>query len=26
VELGPVPLSDGLLALGGNGDLHRLRR
>jgi outer membrane protein assembly factor BamB len=26
VELGPIPLSDGLLALGGNGDLHRLRR
>jgi outer membrane protein assembly factor BamB len=26
VELGPVPLSDGLLALGGNGDLHRFRR
>jgi outer membrane protein assembly factor BamB len=26
VELGPVPLSDGVLALGGNGDLHRFRR
>jgi outer membrane protein assembly factor BamB len=26
VELGLVPLSDGLLALGGNGDLHRYRR
>ena len=26
IELGPVPLSDGLLALGGNGDLHRFRR
>jgi outer membrane protein assembly factor BamB len=26
VELGPVPLSDGLLALGGNGDMHRFRR
>jgi len=26
VELGPVPLSDGILALGGNGDLHRFRR
>jgi eukaryotic-like serine/threonine-protein kinase len=26
VELGPVPLSDGLLALGGNGDLHRFRQ
>ncbi len=26
IELGPVPLSDGLLAIGGNGDLHRYRR
>jgi outer membrane protein assembly factor BamB len=26
VELAPVPLSDGLLALGGNGDMHRLRQ
>jgi outer membrane protein assembly factor BamB len=26
VELGPVPLDDGVLALGGNGDLHRFRR
>jgi outer membrane protein assembly factor BamB len=26
VELGPVPLNDGVLALGGNGDLHRFRR
>jgi len=26
VEVGPIPLSDGLLALGGNGDLHRFRR
>ncbi len=26
VELGPIPLSDGLLAIGGNGDLHRYRR
>ena len=26
VELGPVPLSDGVLALGGNGDLHRFRQ
>jgi len=26
VELGPVPLSDGVLAVGGNGDLHRFRR
>jgi outer membrane protein assembly factor BamB len=26
VELGPVPLADGLLAIGGNGDLHRYRR
>jgi outer membrane protein assembly factor BamB len=26
IELGPVPLSDGVLAIGGNGDLHRYRR
>jgi hypothetical protein len=26
VELGPVALPDGLLAIGGNGDLHRYRR
>ncbi|HEU4681015.1 MAG TPA: PQQ-binding-like beta-propeller repeat protein [Gemmatimonadales bacterium] len=26
VELSPIPLSDGLLAIGGNGDLHRYRR
>jgi outer membrane protein assembly factor BamB len=26
VELGPVPLVDGLLTIGGNGDLHRYRR
>jgi outer membrane protein assembly factor BamB len=26
VEVGPVPLADGLLAIGGNGDLHRYRR
>jgi outer membrane protein assembly factor BamB len=26
VELGPVVLSDGLLAVGGNGDLHRFRQ
>jgi outer membrane protein assembly factor BamB len=26
VEIGPVPLSDGLLAVGGNGDLHRFRQ
>jgi outer membrane protein assembly factor BamB len=26
VELGPIPLADGLLAFGGNGDLHRYRR
>jgi outer membrane protein assembly factor BamB len=25
-ELAPVPLTDGLLAIGGNGDLHRYRR
>ena len=26
VELAPVSLADGLLAVGGNGDLHRYRR
>jgi eukaryotic-like serine/threonine-protein kinase len=26
VELGPVAVSDGLIALGGNGDLHRFRQ
>jgi outer membrane protein assembly factor BamB len=26
VELGPVALDDGLIAIGGNGDLHRYRR
>ncbi len=26
VELAPVALSDGLLAIGGDGDLHRYRR
>jgi outer membrane protein assembly factor BamB len=26
VELGPVVVSDGLIALGGNGDLHRFRQ
>jgi len=26
VEVGPIPLADGLLAIGGNGDLHRYRR
>ena len=26
VELGPVPLEDGLVAIGGEGDLHRYRR
>lgn len=26
VELSPIPLADGLLAIGGNGDLHRYRR
>ena len=26
VELAPLPLADGLLAVGGNGDLHRYRR
>lgn len=26
IELGAIPLADGLLAIGGNGDLHRYRR
>jgi serine/threonine-protein kinase len=26
VELGPVSLPDGLIAIGGNGDLHRYRQ
>jgi outer membrane protein assembly factor BamB len=26
VELGPVPVADGLIAVGGNGDLHRFRQ
>jgi outer membrane protein assembly factor BamB len=26
IELAPLPLADGLLAVGGNGDLHRYRR
>jgi outer membrane protein assembly factor BamB len=26
IELGPIALSDGLLAVGGDGDLHRYRR
>jgi putative pyrroloquinoline-quinone binding quinoprotein/putative pyrroloquinoline-quinone-binding quinoprotein len=26
VELGPVTLEDGLIAMGGNGDLHRYRQ
>jgi outer membrane protein assembly factor BamB len=26
VEIGPVPTSDGLVAIGGNGDLHRYRQ
>jgi outer membrane protein assembly factor BamB len=26
VELGPLPLADGMIAVGGNGDLHRYRR
>jgi outer membrane protein assembly factor BamB len=25
IELGPVPLPDGLIAVGGNGDFHRYR-
>jgi eukaryotic-like serine/threonine-protein kinase len=26
VELGPIPLRDGLVAVGGNGDFHRYRQ
>jgi outer membrane protein assembly factor BamB len=26
VELGPLPLPDGMVAVGGDGDLHRYRR
>jgi outer membrane protein assembly factor BamB len=26
VELGPLPLDDGMVAVGGDGDLHRYRR
>jgi outer membrane protein assembly factor BamB len=26
VELGPLPLDDGMVAIGGDGDLHRYRR
>ena len=26
VELSPVALDDGILAIGGNGDLHRYRQ
>ncbi|HUR92998.1 MAG TPA: PQQ-binding-like beta-propeller repeat protein [Gemmatimonadales bacterium] len=26
IELGPLPLSDGMLGIGGDGDLHRYRR
>ena len=26
VEIGPVPTADGLVAVGGNGDLHRYRQ
>ena len=26
IELGPIPLADGILAMGGEGDLHRYRR
>jgi len=26
VELAPIPLDDGLIAVGGDGDLHRYRR
>jgi outer membrane protein assembly factor BamB len=26
VELGPIALRDGLIAIGGNGDLHRFRQ
>jgi outer membrane protein assembly factor BamB len=25
VEVGPVPVADGIVAIGGNGDLHRFR-
>jgi hypothetical protein len=25
VEISPIALTDGLLAFGGNGDLHRYR-
>jgi outer membrane protein assembly factor BamB len=26
IELGPLPLDDGMVAVGGRGDLHRFRR
>jgi hypothetical protein len=26
VELGPLALEDGVLVIGGNGDLHRYRQ
>ncbi|MBA3495714.1 MAG: PQQ-like beta-propeller repeat protein [Gemmatimonadales bacterium] len=26
IEIGPLPLADGMLAIGGDGDLHRYRR
>lgn len=26
VDLGPLPLDDGMIAIGGDGDLHRYRR
>jgi outer membrane protein assembly factor BamB len=26
IELGPLPLTDGMVAVGGKGDLHRYRR
>jgi len=26
VEMGLIPVADGLVAIGGNGDLHRYRR
>ncbi|HKU60654.1 MAG TPA: PQQ-binding-like beta-propeller repeat protein [Gemmatimonadales bacterium] len=26
IELGPLPLDDGMVAIGGRGDLHRFRR
>ena len=26
IELGPLPLDDGMVAVGGDGDLHRFRR